>query len=68
MLILGGNLMDKKLITDIIAYVEETEVNNDAEWGMGRSLEQMLSDDVDKDSDDAYFPEFYFKLKDMLNG
>lgn len=61
--------MDKELIKQILGYVEETEVNNDAEWGMGRSLEKIISESetADKEDRDAYMPDFYFKLKDMLN-
>ena len=61
--------LDEKLIKEILDYVEETEVNNDAEWGMGRSLEKILSESetADKEDRDAYMPDFYFKLKDMLN-
>lgn len=61
--------MDKKLIKEILDYVEETEVNNDAEWGMGRSLEQIISESetADKEDRDAYMPDFYFELKDTVS-
>lgn len=53
--------MKKQLIEDIVKYVEEMEVNIDGEWGLGRDLEELLADE------DEYMPDFYYKLKDMLD-
>lgn len=62
--------MDEDLIRKIIKYVEETEVTIDGEWGYGRTLEEIISESeiTKKDGgNDAYMPDFYFKLKEMIS-
>lgn len=53
--------MDKELIQAMIDYVEETEENYDGEFGSCRKFHEILKDDAE------VLPEFYFKLKEMLN-
>ena len=58
--------MDKKMIEEIIGYVEETAETFAGEYDMGQSFEQQLKE-PNEDGSYRYIPDFYFKLKDMVN-
>ena len=50
--------MHKDLLLEIKEYIEETEVQNDGEWGWNRSLEKLIAD--------AKMPKLYDKICELL--
>lgn len=50
--------MDKELILEIIAYIEDMEEVIDWEFGACRNFNEILKDDD--------VPDIYFKLKELL--
>ncbi len=54
--------MDKELIKQIIKYIEGMTEQLDAEYGANRNFNEILQDDYAE-----YIPDFYFKLKKLIN-
>lgn len=56
--------MNKKLIEEILKYVEQTAEDFSGEYDMGKSFEQQLME-PNEDGSFRYIPKFYFKLKEL---
>ncbi len=52
-------MTDKQFLEAVPAYVEETEVERDAEHGVGRALQTLIKDDD--------MPALYNEVRDRLD-
>jgi hypothetical protein len=51
-------MTDKQLLEAVLAYIEDTEVDRDGEYGIGRDLQTLIKEDD--------MPALYNEVRDRL--
>jgi hypothetical protein len=54
--------LDKEMLKEVIEYIEGMVEQSDAEYGSCRKFNEILQDDYA-----GFIPDFYFKLKKIID-